>query len=85
MLELSFYSAAVNSLSLFNVVFLLPHWLGERMSVYGRYLAAHIISTTAALAVLVGLNITQRFFVYERLTIVYAEEPEPVMITLGGV
>jgi hypothetical protein len=32
--------------------------------------------------VLIALNLVQRFFVYEKLTIVYEEEPEPVMITL---
>jgi hypothetical protein len=32
--------------------------------------------------VLFGLYFAQRFFVYEKLKIVYEEEPEPVMITL---
>ncbi len=32
--------------------------------------------------VLIGVNLAQRLFVYEKLTIVYEEEPEPVMITL---
>jgi hypothetical protein len=32
--------------------------------------------------VLIALNLAQRLFVYEKLTIVYEEEPEPVMVTL---
>jgi len=36
----------------------------------------------AMAVVLIALNLAQRLFVYEKLTIVYEEEPEPVMVTL---
>jgi hypothetical protein len=36
----------------------------------------------AMAVVLFGLNLVQRLFVYEKLKIVYEEEPEPVMVTL---
>ncbi|MHB8054074.1 MAG: hypothetical protein ACYDH3_02350, partial [Candidatus Aminicenantales bacterium] len=35
-----------------------------------------------AIALLIGISLYQRLFVYEKLTIVYEEEPEPLMVTL---
>lgn len=37
----------------------------------------------ALAAVIIGLEIVQRRFIYPRLALVYEEEPEPIMVSLG--
>jgi len=43
---------------------------------------AFLIFFGATSAALCGLFLYQRYFIYEKLRIVYEEEPEPVMVTL---
>ena len=44
--------------------------------------SAFLIFFGATTAALCGLFLYQRYFIYEKLRIIYEEEPEPVMVTL---
>jgi len=53
------FSAAVNALSVFSVAFYMPRWIDNSLATLVRYMAVHVVATTAAFlfAFLLGISL----------------------------